>query len=229
MLVNAGERLRHLADDGDADSLSRRLRERRFELFNGMVERLPGPVSILDVGGTVEFWERRGWADRDDISITLVNLGDQETSHDNIRAVVGDATNLWGFADQQFDIAFSNSVIEHLFTFEAQSRMAREMQRVARAHWVQTPNFWFPVEPHFLVPAWHWLPEDTRVSILTRRGVGWAGRCPDPDFAREIVQQHRLMKRGELQRLFPDSQIVPERLCGMVKSWVAHRGFPAAA
>ena len=75
MLVNAGERLRHLADDGDADSLSRRLRERRFELFNGMVERLPGPVSILDVGGTVEFWERRGWADRDDISITLVNLG----------------------------------------------------------------------------------------------------------------------------------------------------------
>ena len=103
------------------------------------------------------------------------------------------------------------------------------MQRVAHAHWVQTPNFWFPVEPHFLVPAWHWLSEDTRVEILSRRGVGWAGRCPDKDFAREIVQQHRLMKRGELQRLFPDSRIVPERFCGMVKSWVAHRGFPAAA
>jgi Methyltransferase domain len=229
MLVNPGERLRHLADDGDADSLSRRLRERRFQMFDSLVARLPHPVSILDVGGTTEFWERRGWAERDDISITLVNLGDQEDRHENIRAVVGDATNLWGFGEHQFDIAFSNSVIEHLFTFEAQSRMAREMRRVARAHWVQTPNFWFPVEPHFLVPAWHWLSEDARVAILTRRGVGWAGRCPDPDFAREIVQQHRLMKRGELQRLFPDSQIVPERFCGMVKSWVAHRGFPAAA
>ncbi len=229
MLVNPGERLRNLADDGDAESLSRRLRERRFQMFDSFVERLQHPVSILDVGGTVEFWERRGWADRDDVSITLVNLADQEDRHENIRSVVGDASNLWGFADHQFDVAFSNSVIEHLFTFETQSRMADELQRVASAHWVQTPNFWFPVEPHFLVPAWHWLSEDARVAILTRRGVGWAGRCPDPDYAREIVQQHRLMRRGELQRLFPYSHIVPERFCGMVKSWVAHRGFPTAA
>ena len=50
MLVNPAERLRHLADDGDADSLSRRLRERRFQMFNSLVERLPRPVSILDVG-----------------------------------------------------------------------------------------------------------------------------------------------------------------------------------
>jgi hypothetical protein len=94
---------------------------------------------------------------------------------------------------------------------------------------VQTPNFWFPVEPHFLVPAWHWLPESARVAILTRRGVGRAGRCPDPAFAPEIVQQHRLMGRRELQRLFSDSRVVPERLFGVVKSWVALGGFPAAA
>ena len=229
MLVSPAERMRRLADDDDGDSLSRRLRERRFQMFDSLVERLPHPISILDVGGTVEFWERRGWADRPAVSITLVNLGEQEQRHGNVHPVVGDATDLSAFADRQFDVAFSNSVIEHLFTYEAQSRMAREMQRVAAAHWVQTPNFWFPVEPHFLVPAWHWLPEDARVAVLTRRGVGWAGRCPDPAFAREIVQQHRLMRRGELRRLFPRSSIVPERFCGLVKSWIAIRGFPAAA
>ena len=69
-----------------------------------------------------------------------------------------DATNLHEFGDASFDIAFSNSVIEHLSTFENQARMAAEVRRVARAYWVQTPNFWFPIEPHFLVPAWHWLP-----------------------------------------------------------------------
>jgi Methyltransferase domain len=225
MLVNPAERMRRLADDGDAGSLSRRMRERRFQLFDTLAGRLPRPVSILDVGGTVAFWERRGWTDREDVSITLLNLGEQEHRHENVRAVVGDATDLGAFGDAEFDIAFSNSVIEHLFTFEAQSRMAAEVQRVASAIWVQTPNFWFPVEPHFLVPAWHWLSEDARVSILTRRGVGWAGRCPDPSFAREIVQQHRLMKRRELQRLFPASRIVPERFGGLVKSWIALKGF----
>jgi hypothetical protein len=226
MLVSPAARLRRLADDGDEDSLSRRLRERRFRLFDSLVARLEPPVSILDVGGTVEFWERRGWAGRTDVSITLLNLGEQERRHGNVRSLVGDATDLSDFADRQFDVAFSNSVIEHLYTLDAQTRMAGEIRRVAPAHWVQTPNFWFPVEPHFLVPAWHWLPEDARVAILTRRGVGWAGRCEDPDFARSIVRQHRLMRRRELRHLFPASEIVPERLGGLVKSWIAVHGFP---
>ena len=105
--------------------------------------------------------------------------------------------------------------------------MAREMQRGRPRYWVQTPNFWFPIEPHFLVPAWHWLPEDARVAILRRRGVGWAGRCPGPDHARRVVQEHRLMRRDELARLFPDAQrIVGERFGGLTKSWTAIRGFP---
>jgi len=78
MLVSPAAHLRRLADDSDADSLSRRLRERRFRLFDSLVARLEPPVSILDVGGTVGFWERRGWAGRTDVSITLLNLGEQE-------------------------------------------------------------------------------------------------------------------------------------------------------
>lgn len=227
MLLSPAARLRNLADDGSTASLSRRLRERRFLLFDRLVARIPGPVSVIDLGGTNEFWERRGWAGRDDVTITLVNLDPQEQRHANIRPVVGDATDLSEHTDGSFDIAFSNSVIEHLFDFEAQSKMAREVRRVGRAYWVQTPNFWFPVEPHFLVPLWHWLPEDVRVAILRRRGVGWAGRCQDPDFARRIVREHRLMRRKELARLFPGATILGERFGGLVKSWTAIDGFPA--
>jgi hypothetical protein len=229
MLLSPTERLRRLADDGSAASISRRLRERRFELFDRLAGRLPRPLSVIDIGGTVQFWERRGWADREGVTVTLVNLGEQDGHHANIDSRVGDATDLSEFADGAFDVAFSNSVIEHLFTLEAQRRMAAEVRRLARAYWVQTPNFWFPVEPHFLVPAWHWLPEDARVAILRRRGVGWAGRCPDEVHAREVVQQHRLMRRRELARLFPDAEILPERVGGLVKSWIAVGGFPSAA
>ena len=83
--------------------------------------------------------------------------------------------------------------------------MAGEVRRVATAYWVQTPNFWFPVEPHFLVPAWHWLPERTRVAILQRRGVGWAGRCPDPEYARADRPGAPADAPRELARLFPDA------------------------
>jgi hypothetical protein len=225
MLMNPTERLQRLADDGSAGSLSHRLRERRFRLFDQLVADMPRPLRIIDIGGTTKFWEQRGWADRSDVSITLVNLEAEEGRYENIKPTAGDATDLADHPDHSFDIAFSNSVIEHLFTLENQQRMADEVRRVATAYWVQTPNFWFPVEPHFLVPAWHWLPEDARVAILRRRGVGWAGRCPDEQRAREVVQEHRLMRRAELARLFPDAVIVGERVGGLTKSWTALGGF----
>src|SRR5688500_5460421 len=196
MLLDATERLQGLANDGRPGSLSHRLRERRFQQFERFAESLPRPLRIIDVGGTNEFWEQRGWAGRDDVQITLVNLEAADRRHANIDPTAGDACDLSEHADGSFDIAFSNSVIEHLFTFENQSKMASEIRRVARyGYWVQTPNFWFPIEPHFLVPAWHWLPESARVAVLLRRGVGWAGRCPDPAFARRIIEEHRLMRR----------------------------------
>jgi hypothetical protein len=64
------------------------------------------------------------------------------------------------------------------------------------------------------------------VAILRRRGVGWAGRCPDPAHARRIVEEHRLMRRHELARLFPEATIVGERIGGLTKSWTAYGGFP---
>lgn len=225
MLINPTSRLQELATDSKAGSLSHRLRARRFELFERLTAGLARPLRIIDVGGTNTFWEQRGWAGREDVEITLVNLEAEERRHENIVTTAGDATDLAEHADDSFDVAFSNSVIEHLFTFENQSRMASEIRRVAPAYWVQTPNFWFPIEPHFLVPAWHWLPEDARVAILRRRGVGWAGRCPDPAHARRVVEEHRLMRRAELARLFPDAQIVGERIGGVVKSWTAIHGF----
>lgn len=218
--------LQRAADDSRSSSISHRLRARRFNAFARAVAELSReqPVRILDVGGTVGFWERRGWAGRDDVEITLLNLHAQESGYENIEVVVGDATALpWD--DDSFDIAFSNSVIEHLFTHGNQERMAAEMARVAPAYWVQTPNFWFPVEPHYLVPGWQWLPEGTRASILQRRGVGWAGRTPDRDAALHVIRETRLLRRGELAGLFPGAKIVPERIGGLVKSWTAVHGL----
>ena len=218
--------LRWLADDEDPESFANKLRARRFRLFEALVENMPRPLRILDVGGTNDFWVQRGWAGRNDVQIFSLNLIPETTRHANIKPLAGDATNLSQFDDGSFDVAFSNSVIEHLFTFENQRRMASEVQRVGKALWVQTPNFWFPMEPHFQVPGWQWMPENMRTAIIRKWRCGWRGPCPDTAGARKLVQEVRLLKKGELKTIFPTSEIVPERFCGLVKSWIVINGFP---
>lgn len=213
--------MRRAATDTRPGSLSRRLRDRRFAQFEQFADTLPRPLRIIDVGGTPDYWRARGWGDRDDVKITLVNLKSFAQASANIIPVTGDATSL-AHDDDSFDLAFSNSVIEHLFTYEDQERMAREVSRVAPAYWVQTPNFWFPVEPHFLAPTWHWMPRRVRVEILTRRDMGWADRSPRRQ-AELLVEEIRLLRRRELVRLFPDAILLPERVGGLVKSWTATR------
>jgi hypothetical protein len=220
--------LRHLASGPDANSLSNRMRTARFRRFEALVAPLPRPLRILDVGGENEFWENRGWAGRTDVQIFSLNLVAEEQRYENIKPIAGDATNLAQFGDGSFDVAFSNSVIEHLFTYENQRRMASEIQRVGRTFWVQTPNFWFPIEPHFHVPGWQWMPLEARVAMIRRWRCGWRGPCADPVKARALVEELRLLSQGELKEMFPAATVIPERFCGLVKSWVVVGGFPGS-
>ena len=201
------------------------MRSKRFRKFESLTESQPRPFRIIDVGGTISFWENRGWADREDVYITLVNLDKSDSPYGNIDSRIGDATNLEEFENGSFDVAFSNSVIEHLYTFENQVAMAKEVQRVARAYFIQTPNYWFPIEPHFQVAGWQWLPESVRVRILQHRRCGRRGPFPDIDEALESIREVRLMTRSELARIFPNATIWPERILGLVKSWTAFGGF----
>ncbi|GAC1661614.1 MAG: hypothetical protein NVS9B4_14080 [Candidatus Acidiferrum sp.] len=220
-------KIRDLADGRNPNSLSNRLRSRRFQFFESLIAGFGKPLRILDVGGTNEFWENRGWADRDDIDIVTLNLTKEEQRHGNIHPAAGDATNLSEYSDQSFDIVFSNSVIEHLFTFENQRRMASEVQRVGKAYWVQTPNFWFPMEPHFHIPGWQWMPLAMRVAMIRRWRCGWRGPCADPTEARDLVAEVRLMTGTELKSAFPKAHVVAEHFCGLVKSWIVIAGFPS--
>jgi Methyltransferase domain len=221
--------LKKWADVHKIDSVSNKLRSKRFRLFEELCSSLPKPLTIIDIGGTVDFWAQRRWADNNDVHITLVNLHQEPQRYANITPVVGDASNLHEFARRSFDVAFSNSVIEHLFTFENQAAMAREIQRVATAYWIQTPNYWFPIEPHFHVPGWQWMPIWLRVEIIRRYTCGWRGRTPDPKQALIVVSEVNLMTKSQLRRIFPTADIIPERFFGLNKSWIVYGGFPAEA
>ena len=121
--------------------------------------------------------------------------------------VQADATVALPFADDEFDLAYSSSVVEHLEPARREA-FAAELKRVARGWYVQTPAYSFPVEPHALLPFAHWLPPALRRPYWR---LGVAGEWEDI----------RLLRRGELERLFGPA--VPERLGPLVKSWISVR------
>lgn len=217
--------LRDVADVRSSTSLSNRFRNRRFALFASLLSTLPSPVRIIDIGGTLEYWQQRGWVGREGVQITVVNLDVMETTVENVSVKRGNALDLGDFSENAFDVAYSNSVIEHLFSLDNQARMAAEIQRVAKAYWVQTPNFWFPIEPHFHVPGWQWLPRRLRVALLRRFRCGWRGPVADGQAAGELVDEVRLMTARELIDLFPGAYLWRERFFGLTKSLVVYRGF----
>jgi hypothetical protein len=205
---------------------SKQMRARRFVHFQERVGALARPIRILDLGGTRTYWERRGWARSGDAHITCLNPVAEKKVHENIEPVEGDATDLSRYDDDAFDIAFSTSVVEHLFTYESQRKMAEEMIRIGRAYWCQTTNYWLPMDPHFHFIGWQWLPLDLRVAILRRRNCGFRSRTPDPEKARERVREVRLLDHRELPQLFPGDELLAERFAGPVKSWAIFGVLP---
>src|SRR5262245_12873292 len=200
-----------------------RLRRQRFQILEKMIAVTgPGPLTILDIGGTEEYW--RCVSDggvHTKLRITLLNVGVSPVIDPSFTSVAGDARAMPEFADKQFDIVFSNSTIEHVGDFSDQMRMANEVRRIGRRYCVQTPNRYFPVEPHFIFPFLQFLPVAVRVELILGLRLGWYGSQPLRQQVLDDVRSIRLISRTELQRLFPDATIVDERWYGLAKSFVA--------
>jgi Methyltransferase domain len=208
------------------EPLQRRFRARRMALFAKTVG-LTREMRVLDVGGTIDIWRLAPVMPR----LILLNQALWPHQIGSAEAVVfGDGTSL-PFADQAFDLVFSNSVIEHVGSRAEQARFAAEIARVGKQYWVQTPNRYFPVEQHLWTPLVHWLPRSWQAAILRRFSV-WRLVTNYDAAQREFYVNHyldsiRLLSASDLRALFPSAMIVRERFLGWTKSliaWRANRG-----
>lgn len=214
----------NFADNTSASSLAYQFRFRRFLFFRGFLDSLARPVRILDIGGTQDYWDMMNFTDSQ-VTITLLNLEIQPVSGSVFESVVGDATDLSAYPDQSFDIVYSNSVIEHLFTQEAQQQMANEVRRVGKQYFIQTPNYYFPIEPHWVCPFFQYLPVPLRIWLTLNFSLGHIGRIKDRIEAEKKVHEIRLLSKNDIYRLFPDANLYEEKLLFFTKSIVAYR-FP---
>jgi len=203
------------------NSLGNKFREKRFSFFLKKINKLPKPVSILDVGGKINFWENRGLAGNNDYEIIIVNIEKETSKYSNINYEIGDATDLSQFNDKSYDVVHSNSVIEHLYNFENQKKMASEIIRVGQKYIVQTPNKYFFLEPHYLLPFFQFLPNSLKYFILTKTKLSRLKKW-DKKFAKQYIEEIRLLSEKEMKTLFPKSKIYYEKFFGMNKSFTMH-------
>jgi hypothetical protein len=215
--------IKSLADNREMDSLATRMRRRRFALFTSLLDQLPRPLTILDVGGTERFWQTMNYSS-EGLAVTLLNISPARVGLPNFNSIVGDACSMSFFGNQAFDVVFSNSVIEHVGTYASQRRMAQEIMRVGKHYFVQTPNLYFPLEPHFLFPFFQFLPLSVRTFLVNHFALGWRPRFPDKAAARAEVESIQLLDQQRLVALFPGSTLYKERFLGMNKSFIVYGG-----
>lgn len=195
-------------------------RRKRFLIFKDLVKNLPRPIKILDAGGTENFWIQMGFTNAEDANIVILNPAPVKTTYNNIMYTEGDARDLSRFKDKEFDIVFSNSAIEHVGDFEDQKKMAREVIRTGKKHFVQTPNYYFLIEPHFLFPLFQFFPQKLQVFLLMNFRLGWFNKCKTKDEALDILSSIRLLEKSELAVLFPESRILKEKFLFFTKSFM---------
>jgi ubiquinone/menaquinone biosynthesis C-methylase UbiE len=200
------------------DSLPIRLaayqRRRMFDVFLSK-SRIQQQDSVLDLGVTSDqtyshsnyFEQWYPFKDR----ITACGMDDAtflEELHPGLKFVAADGRDL-PFADQEFDYVHSSAVLEHVGSREKQAAFLREAWRVARRGvFITTPNRWFPIEFHTLMPFAHWLPPEVFRKLCKLRGLEF--------FTEENLN---LMSSSDLGRLAKDAgmeniQVTSARLIG---------------
>lgn len=209
-------------------------RLKRFSIVRAMIERIiaaKGTCRIIDVGGEFSYWQQ--YLDQLEglpITVLICNIDDRSVPFEDPRFAPqwANACDLSFAADKSFDLAHSNSVIEHVGRWREMRAMANEMRRVAPSYYVQTPYYWFPMEPHYRTIGYQWLPEAWRARLLTWRSLGYFPKARDFDQAMEYVNDSILLDKLQMRTLFPDAEHRSERVLGLTKSLIAIREAPTA-
>lgn len=209
------------------------LRASRKKVFKSFIEYME-PLSddvILDVGAAGDYYgEQPFFEDNYKYKDNIIGLNtnvDEITSlkrkYKEIPIVLGDGRYL-PFKSKSIDILFSNAVLEHVGDIEKQRKFADETMRVSKKWFITTPNFWFPIEPHWQLPFIHFLPRKLQKQIMDsskKLSVENSPKLP------KIIQRslttyfsthgwsgdgYHLLSANKLKKLFPTSKIKKQRV-----------------
>jgi SAM-dependent methyltransferase len=203
-----------------ASRLSLHVRQQIFRRF--MTAFAPGAAtSILDVGVTSDTRQRESnYFERFyPYPSQVTAVGTEDASHlteqyRGLRYRSVEPGNALPFSTNQFDIVFSNAVLEHTGCRTSQAAFLKEVCRVGRRFFITTPNRWFPIEHHTGLPFLHFLPSAAYRAILAKTSYRyWAEEA-----------HLNILSRDALRRMLPTGakgQVERVRLFGLSSNLIA--------
>lgn len=202
-------------------------RKKRMAKFLKVIDPQPNE-KILDVGGTIFNWRLIDYRNEVALLNPIAPTDEDEKLPSNFSFIVGDGTDL-KYGDKEYDICFSNSVIEHVGTLEKQKMFAQEICRVGKRIWVQTPAKSFFFEPHYITPFVHWLPKRYQKKLLRNFSIFGLIARPTQQYINDFVDQTRLLTYNEVKDIFPDCIVMKERFLFMTKAYLVVKMPPNKA
>jgi hypothetical protein len=202
---------------GTDHSVAERMRRRRWHLFYDEFPALE-EMNIVDFGGTAWWWDHAPVRPR---HVTIINLAEPDSHRPWVTYIQGDACRGDELLNgEAFDLAFSNSLIEHVGGHQPRAALATVITKAAPRFYVQTPYRYFPIEPHWMLPGFQFLPVNIRSWLAPRWPMGHTYGWPASHAAEEVMGTD-LISATDMRRYFPGSKIVYERFLGLRKSLIA--------
>jgi SAM-dependent methyltransferase len=204
---------------GLADRVSRFNRQRKYRFF---IETFKPDSStkILDVGASeyeyhaVDNLLEKTYPHPE--NITVLGIDDYQEfrrRYPHVKTVTY-RPGRFPFDDNEFDICWSNAVLEHVGQRERQVEFLREIRRVSRRAFVTTPNRYFPVEVHTRIILLHYLPKPLFDRVLIACGKSFA--CGDHMNLLGVSDAKRLLHESGIERF----RIVRNRLFGLTLDFI---------
>lgn len=200
-------------------------RVRRYALFINTINPTR-QTRILDVGGYPATWTKFEPRAQSILCLNIhsIDWNPNQSPQHNISVALGDARHMKHINNQAYDVVFSNSVIEHVGDWTDQQAFAHEARRVGGKLWIQTPARGCPIEPHYIAPFIHWFPKNLQRKLIPWCSLYGLIQRPTSDDITKVVDSIRLLTKSEVKTLFPDCEILVERIFFIIpKSYIAVR------
>lgn len=180
---------------------------------------------VVDLGGTFFFWRQVENEVPDNFRITLLNLEPppKPLRHPKFEFRQADLRDP-DFSFECYDLIFSNSLIEHLGSREAMAVFAEKVKGSGKPYAIQTPSFWFPLEPHSRVVGFQFLPRTIRAWMIWKLRIKYFPRAETFEGCKNVSDSTIMLTRRDLKDLFPEATVTVERLIGLPKSYTALSG-----